>query len=142
MTVQVPHKVNAGQKFQFVCPDQSVVELRCPTPYPKRGRFAWRWHGPGAPAPIDVKAPAGVNAGDVFATLLPDGRRVPVTCPRPLPPKGIFTVTPPPPHRASATTHSVRLLKTPLTQLTQGSVMGLTLADGNRVTAVVRGSQV
>ena len=102
ITVQVPDKVNAGQRFQFVCPDQAAVLLRCPTPYPHQGRFAWRWHGPGAPVPIDVQAPAGVNAGDVLAVLLPDGRRLPVTCPRPFPPKGIFTVTPPPAHRCQA----------------------------------------
>ena len=102
ITVQVPDKVNAGQRFQFVCPDQTAVLLRCPTPYPHQGRFAWRWHGPGAPVPIDVQAPAGVNAGDVLAVLLPDGRRLPVTCPRPFPPKGIFTVTPPPAYRCQA----------------------------------------
>ena len=56
ITVQVPDKVNAGQRFQFVCPDQAAVLLRCPTPYPHQGRFAWRWHGPGAPVPIDVQA--------------------------------------------------------------------------------------
>ena len=110
--MQVPSKVSEGQKFRFVCPDQSVVELRCPTPFPKRGRFTWRWHGPGAPAPIDVKAPAGLNAGDAFTILLPDGRRLPVTVPRPFPPKRLFSVTPPPQYSASATTHSVRLTKT------------------------------
>ena len=135
----MPHKVTAGQKFQFVCPDQTKVELRCPTPYPNRGRFAWRWHGPGAPTPIDVMAPAGVDEGGTFAVLLPDGRRLPVTCPRPLPPSGIFTVTPPPPlHGAVGATHSARMLKTPLTP----PLMGLTLADGNRVTAVAKGSVV
>ena len=46
-----------------------------------------------------VQAPAGVNAGDAFVVLLPDGRRLPVICPRPFPPKGVFTVTPPPLYR-------------------------------------------
>ena len=75
LVVQVPEKTREGERFQFVCPDQSAVVLRCPSPFPPQGRFTWRWHGPGAPPPIDVEAPAGVKAGDVFAILLPDGRR-------------------------------------------------------------------
>ena len=86
---------------------------------------------------MDVQAPAGVNAGDAFVVLLPDGRRLPVICPRPYPPKGLFTVTPPPLYRPSGATHSALLLKTPRSPL----LFGLTLDDRNRVTAVARDSQ-
>ena len=41
-------------------------------------------------------------------------------------------------HGAPGATHTARLLKTPLTP----PLMGLTLADGNRVTAVAKGSVV
>jgi len=137
LTVRVPEKTNAGERFHFVCPDQTKVELRCPSPFPNQGRCSWRWHGPGAPAPIDVQTPAGVNAGDAFVVLLPDGRRLPVVCPRPYPPKGVFTVTPPPLYRPSGATHSALLLKTPRSAL----LFGLTLDDRNRVTAVASNSQ-
>lgn len=135
LVIHVPPKVAAGQKFDYTCPDGEVVHLTCPRPYPKEGNFRWRWNGPGAPAPRDVKVPHGVKAGDTFViTLKEDGRKIPVTCPTPLPPTGEFTYTPPRRWSTSAATHTATLLKTPLG-------FGIHLTADNVITAIDEGSQ-
>ena len=127
-------QVVAGMKFDYTCPDGEVVQLTCPTPFPDKGRFKWRWQGPGAPPPRDVKVPEGINAGETFVVLLDDGRKIPVTCPTPRPPKGVFSFTPPKQWAPSGATHSATLLKTPLG-------FGLHLTGANVITGIDRGSQ-
>ena len=152
--VKMYPSVSANSTFKWTNPQTGAVyDVRTPKKFPAQGLFLWMPPPPGGvhtlgTQPIQLQAPPGYNAGEVFCG--PETQGLDVKVPMPWPSGGKFMWTPPPFENAMpvAQPMAIVMAQPSMHQITvpagvaPGQMMKATIADGRSIdVAVPAGAQ-